>query len=773
MLLEVDESGKKNMKKMGGWQLGKRMGRLGFWCVVGWFFFVVPPAAGQGGTGSVIVSWDANTEPDLKGYKVYYGTASRSYDHVIDVGNVTEYTINNLAAGVTYYFAVTAYDTAFNESDFSQEVSIYIGTAQDTSGNSNPNQPASPPKVTDVVALNLQTLRVYFDQPVDAVSATNPGNYVIQPAVQIVKIVIDGTGMFVTITTSTHQIETDYTITIRNVKNRQDVAMQQQQTFQYRFPDTIPPFVSGIELVSPTMIVVSYSEPMNANSIRNIGNYSIQPSLRISQIDVSDDLQHAVLHTEAHTQSVTYVLTIANVADAHGNVMPAPFSISYSFQEQSTPTVASVRVKDNQTLEIFFSQKMDYSSLTDKSHYRIEPTVAILDVVADSTLQKVTLRTGEHQSQITYKLTVEGVKSFQGVPMAEPFSFTYSFEDLQPPYVEKMELVSLAELVIYFSEKMDRTTVLNPSNYRITPEKAIQGVSIDSSERVVTLRTEKHEYGIRYVIELKGLTDQAGNEIPKNYSLAYEFLRPARVDSLTPTYYETATLQEGNPYYVDRDYRIASIPADLKNLTWIKTANNDKFSTGDRFLSFRVSSSVIVYVGYDERIGNLPSWLKDWNETDYIIQDDQGVRFRCYSKNFAPGWVYLGGNYGTDASNMYVVLVQTIGRGKVEYPEPPAPRSGNENVVSDYILMQNYPNPFNPSTSIPFMAKKEGQVVLEIYDLVGRLIRRYQVRVPQPGKYRVIWDGRDELGMLCGSGVYVYILRTEKFVQSRKMVLVR
>ena len=69
------------------------------------------------------LAWDANSEPDLAGYQIYYGTASRSYRYSIDVGNVTTYTLLGLTQGVTYYIAVTAYDSSNNESDYSNEVS--------------------------------------------------------------------------------------------------------------------------------------------------------------------------------------------------------------------------------------------------------------------------------------------------------------------------------------------------------------------------------------------------------------------------------------------------------------------------------------------------------------------------------------------------------------------------------------------------------------------------------------------------------------------------
>jgi len=66
---------------------------------------------------------EPDTEGDLAGYVIYYGTASRSYRWMVDVGNVTTYTLTGLTPGVTYFIAATAYDTSDNESDFSNEVS--------------------------------------------------------------------------------------------------------------------------------------------------------------------------------------------------------------------------------------------------------------------------------------------------------------------------------------------------------------------------------------------------------------------------------------------------------------------------------------------------------------------------------------------------------------------------------------------------------------------------------------------------------------------------
>lgn len=79
---------------------------------------------------SLVVSWGANTETDLGGYKIYYGVTSGVttgvYANSFDTGNVLTYTISNVTEGSTYYIALKAYDTSNNYSAFSEEASIFV-----------------------------------------------------------------------------------------------------------------------------------------------------------------------------------------------------------------------------------------------------------------------------------------------------------------------------------------------------------------------------------------------------------------------------------------------------------------------------------------------------------------------------------------------------------------------------------------------------------------------------------------------------------------------
>lgn len=69
------------------------------------------------------LSWDAVTASNVAGYKLHYGKVPGTYTNSIDSGKTTSLTVNDLAEGEIYYFASTAYDSAGNQSEYSNEVS--------------------------------------------------------------------------------------------------------------------------------------------------------------------------------------------------------------------------------------------------------------------------------------------------------------------------------------------------------------------------------------------------------------------------------------------------------------------------------------------------------------------------------------------------------------------------------------------------------------------------------------------------------------------------
>jgi fibronectin type 3 domain-containing protein len=76
-------------------------------------------------TTTLRLAWHPSPDPYVTGYRVYYGTESKKYNHKVEVKGryTTETTLRNLEKGKTYFFAVTAYTAKGKESPFSGEIS--------------------------------------------------------------------------------------------------------------------------------------------------------------------------------------------------------------------------------------------------------------------------------------------------------------------------------------------------------------------------------------------------------------------------------------------------------------------------------------------------------------------------------------------------------------------------------------------------------------------------------------------------------------------------
>ena len=125
------------------------------------------------------------------------------------------------------------------------------------------------------------------------------------------------------------------------------------------------------------------------------------------------------------------------------------------------------------------------------------------------------------------------------------------------------------------------------------------------------------------------------------------------------------------------------------------------------------------------------------------------------------GYVILGttNSSGTENYDIYVIKFAPD-LTDINYTAKIFPRK--------FILRQNYPNPFNPTTTIQYTIPKEGNVLLKIFDNIGRELETLVNRHQSPGAYSVQWNaGRYP------SGVYFYQLKAGKFCQTRKLLLLR
>ena len=87
------------------------------------------------------LGWSPSSDTNVTGYNIYYGTSSGDYTNKVTIGNILATTISNLTYGTTYYFAVTALNSAGDESDFSNEAKFTFPNILTLSAGANPGDP--------------------------------------------------------------------------------------------------------------------------------------------------------------------------------------------------------------------------------------------------------------------------------------------------------------------------------------------------------------------------------------------------------------------------------------------------------------------------------------------------------------------------------------------------------------------------------------------------------------------------------------------------------
>ena len=378
--------------------------------------------------GSMTLTWDANRESDLSGYRIYFGTQSnRNYADLVDVGRVNSYKINGLDEGKTYYFAVTAYDNSGNESGFSDEVDATVPGTNPGTGNN--------PELVNVMPRGETQIDVIFSEALDKASAETASNYSISNSIQVLGAILDGNQTSVHLITSTHERSRSYTLSVSNVKDLDGNTIAAGSSKNYSLQgssnpgDAEPPQLTYVGVVSSTELDVIFNEGVQKSSAEVVGNYAINNGVQVLGARLSATSAIVKLTTSPHQPGVGYTLTVSNVLDAAGNTVQTNNSFSYQVPpagpDNSAPQVTSVIVKGATQIDVNFNEAVDKANAESKGNYAINKSIQILGAVLDPNDVTVHLLTSNHQNG-DYTLTVNRIQDLAGNQIAANSRMNYS-----------------------------------------------------------------------------------------------------------------------------------------------------------------------------------------------------------------------------------------------------------------------------------------------------------------------------------------------------------
>lgn len=199
---------------------------------------------------------------------------------------------------------------------------------------------------------------------------------------------------------------------------------------------------------------------------------------------------------------------------------------------------------------------------------------------------------------------------------------------------------------------------------------------------------------------------------------------------------------------------------------WVKKFNGP-YNENDESYSLTLDGSNNAYVT-GRSFGNFNDW-------DYVTIK--------YNTNGIQQWILrypdkIGGGgiaYKVLLDKLNNVFVTGIGHSSgfsgfitIKYSQTVEVIQNSGNLPEKYILEQNYPNPFNPITKINYSLPIAVKVNIQVYDILGRLVKTLVNEFKETGNYEVQFDGTG-----LASGVYFYRIEAGDFTDSKKMVLVK
>jgi hypothetical protein len=204
--------------------------------------------------------------------------------------------------------------------------------------------------------------------------------------------------------------------------------------------------------------------------------------------------------------------------------------------------------------------------------------------------------------------------------------------------------------------------------------------------------------------------------------------------------------------------------------------NNSNYTAtrGDDYV-IPVTLTVTGFIPPSNLYVDLATWLFTWdappgpNLLGYNVFLDDMINFigtttdtEWQYEDLVAGQAYVAGVSAVYDDGESIVM---------EYPFVPVDAGDIIPLVTE--LRGNFPNPFNPDTQIAFSLNKQSHIQITIYNIRGQLVRTLVDEQRDANNYTVTWNGTDDNRKPVSSGIYFYKMKAEKYVSTKKMILMK
>jgi hypothetical protein len=230
-----------------------------------------------------------------------------------------------------------------------------------------------------------------------------------------------------------------------------------------------------------------------------------------------------------------------------------------------------------------------------------------------------------------------------------------------------------------------------------------------------------------------------------------------------------------NPFLLNRFTGITSHASDMAvkdGVVYIADGNGGVEAVD---VTDPMNPSVLGYLSLPDGATGIKTDGKYAYVSDYILGGIQVIDITDPTALLIAGYYKPSGCFAlnVDYNNGYIYIADGLAGIQIyrnSLITPVAVKQENA-AINNFRLDQNYPNPFNPATKIKYSIPKSSNVVIKVFDVLGKEVTTLVNEYKPAGTYELTWNAASADGL--PSGVYFYQLRAGNFIQTKKMLLLK
>lgn len=431
------------------------------------------------------------------------------------------------------------FDRAFPENSTTE---IQFEDIQDTSMNylqllnTNFTHDTDDPDVDSVAVIDQNTLRVYFDEILDEISAEAINNYSVNNSIGTPSQAVlqsDRTSVALTFSVDFEQ-EVENTLTLTAIEDLSGNGISTNRNYDFTY-DKLAPQLISIDLLSPTVLAIEFSEEVAQAIAESVNNYSVDNGIGnpVEAIRKTKNKSIVELTFSDLGNNALNTLTISNVTDLFNNSLTVALTATFSSQ---LPELGRFKITSDTSMQVQFTKELTEASVEEIQNYSFDSGIGTFNPAqndSDASIVNIQLTTKLVEGK-SYRMTIDNLEDTDS-NFLEPVTYDFTYNDL----VSQIRLINANTLEIDFEVDLDETLTETATNYLLDGGigSPLTAVLNGTDPSLVTLFFDQAlTESETYELVIQNLIDIYGDAVPRSSNTIDYDVRPPTITTVNSIY---------------------------------------------------------------------------------------------------------------------------------------------------------------------------------------------------------------------------------------------